>query len=196
MLRPWRFSLFTMFALTWSLMAVALLSGCVTQSIQPVYDDDTLLFDERLLGSWTDDEAVWTFTAERASGYRLEHRDPDVAINASAHLARLPGGTFLDIRIEEDPEDIGDLREVLVLPLHTVFRVDEIGDRLVTSSLSWKWLADYLEDHPDEIAHTVVDDRVVFTDTTAALQRFLTVHASDEDAWEQAVVMRRRATAF
>jgi hypothetical protein len=173
-------------------MVAALASGCVTQSVHPLYDERTLVFDERLLGSWGDDDAVWSFTADGAGGYELLHSDPDGTIVAEAHLVRIDGSTFLDIYAPDLLADGSELREVLVLPLHTIFRVDELDDRLVTSSLGWNWTEDYLEDNPAEIAHTLVDDRVVLTDGTRALQRFFAAHAEDSEAWEEAVVMQRQ----
>lgn len=192
MFRTRRIPLFALFALTWTLMAVALLSGCVTQSIHPLYDERTMVFEESLLGSWGDDEAVWSFSADGAGGYDLLHTDDEATIEASAHLVRLDDHLFLDVIIDELPEGSGELHEALLLPLHTVFRVGEIGDRLITSSLRWNWLEERLRDNPGEIAHTFVDDRALLTDDTEALQRFFRDHAADLGAWELAVVMERR----
>lgn len=174
-----------------ALLGLALLAGCITQSVQPLYSDDTVVFDERLVGSWVDDQATWSFSPDGAGGYRLLHGDDEGSIVGEAHLARIGDGLFLDIQVRELPEGSHELYSVLQLPLHALFRVDEIGDSLRTSVLAPRWLDDFLAANPDAIAHTYVDERAVFTGDTEALQRFLGAHAGDPQAWDEALVMRR-----
>lgn len=178
-------------ALAVSLLGLALLAGCITQSVHPLHSNDTLVLDERLVGSWTDDDAVWTFAADGSGGYRLEHRDGDGLIVAEAHLVRLGETLFLDLQARELPAAASELYGALQLPLHTLFRVDELGETLETSVLNPRWLEQYLTANPDAVAHTVIDDRVVFTAGTRELQRFFRAHAADPDAWDQAIDMRR-----
>jgi len=187
-------SLYTLIALCWALLALALLSGCVTQSIRPLYDDETVVLDDRLIGSFSDGDAVWSFAADGDNGYRMVHAAEGRTIPATAHLARIDGRLYLDIYVDELPRSNDDLYEAVFLPLHTLFRVDELDDTLRTVSLDYAWLEDYLDDHPDEIDYFVADDRVVFTDSTAALQAFVAAHAADPDAWEEAIVMERQPT--
>lgn len=189
---PRRISLYTLSALTWTLLALALLSGCVTQSIHPLYDDQTVVLDNRLVGSWSDGDAVWSFTADGADGYRMVHEADGNTIPASAHLARIDGRLYLDIYVDELPRRTDDLYKTLFLPLHMLFRVDGLDDTLRTSGLDYAWLEEYLDAHPDEIDYVVADDRVVFTDSTAALQAFVAAHADDAEAWEEAIVMERQ----
>ncbi|MGD8328086.1 MAG: hypothetical protein PVJ49_01540 [Acidobacteriota bacterium] len=191
---PHRISLYTLFALCWALMAMALLSGCLTQSISPLYDARTVVFEQRLQGSWAGDDASWSFSPDGTGGYRSLYTENGESIPATAHLARIDGRLYLDVYVDEMPEGAAEIYQWLFMPLHTLFRVDDLGDALHTSSLDYAWLEDYLEDHPDEIDYTVVDDRVVFTSGTAALQAFVAAHADDPEAWEEAIVMERRPT--
>lgn len=174
-----------------ALLGLALLAGCITQSIHPLHSSDTVVFDERLLGSWTDDDAVWTFTADGAGGYRLEHRDDDGLVVAEAQLVRLGETLFLDLQARELPAGASELYSALQLPLHTLFRVDELGESLKTSVFNPRWLEEHLAADPAAIAHTVADGRVVFTAGTEELQRFFHAHATTPGVWDQAIDMRR-----
>lgn len=173
---------------------LVMLSGCVTQSIHPLYDDRTLTFDERLVGAWTDGDARWAFTASGPRDYTLIHSDEDQGGTAQvdAHLANLGGHVFLDLYVEEVPEELNDLFEVLTLPLHTIFRVDELDDTLKLSTLRIHWIEQYLEEHPDAVPHTFVDGRAVLTGDTPSVKAFFAVHAADPDAWEDAIEMHRQ----
>jgi len=195
MVKPRRISLYTLFALTWTLFAVAMLSGCLVQSLQPFYDRDTLVTDDRLLGTFggEDPDGFWTFSADD-DGYRLLHHEEGTVVPASVHLARVDGRLYMDFSIEEMPEDTNDWYGIMFVPSHMVLRVDELGDTLLAMSLKEGWLRRHLEDNPDAIAHVVVESRIVLTDDTEALQRFYAAHADNEDAWEQAVRMQRRPT--
>jgi hypothetical protein len=189
---PHRISLYTLFALCWALMAMALLSGCLTQSISPLYDARTVVFDERLRGSWAGDDASWSFSPDGGGGYDSLYTENGESIPATAHLARIDGHLYLDVYVDEMPEGAVEIYQWLFLPLHTLLRVDDLGDALRTSSLDYVWLGKYLKDHPNEIDYMLVDDRVVFTSGTAAVQAFVAAHADDPEAWEEAIVMERQ----
>ncbi|MCH7825717.1 MAG: hypothetical protein IH849_13025 [Acidobacteria bacterium] len=194
-----RLSFSALVVLSWALLAMAVLSGCITQSIYPIYDSKILTFDERLVGAWVSDaeEISWVFEKDGSRGYTLVFYSEDEAqpLELEARMVRIGETLFLDLYLDEVPNDINNLIGVFTLPLHTILRVDKIDDELKMSELRASWLKDQLEDDPDAIEHVFVDGRAVLTAETGALQRFFAAVANENDAWEGAIDMRRAEPA-
>lgn len=193
-----RFSFSALIAASWALLALALLSGCVTQAIHPIYDARTLTFDEALIGTWSvaDGDEAWRFDQDGPRGYRLMWRSADEGtLEMEAHLAQIGETRFLNLHLDDVPEGMSDLAAVFVLPLHTVLRVDRADDELKLSVLRAEWAERYFTANPDAIDHTFVDDRVVITAPTEALQDFYVDVARVEGAWEEIIDMRRVTTS-
>jgi len=57
--------------------ALIMFNGCIVTSINPLYTEDDIVFDEALIGSWTDGDdgedgdELWTFEKGEKNGYRL-----------------------------------------------------------------------------------------------------------------------------
>jgi len=194
MIRTRRVSLSTPVALSSAVLMMALLNGCLTQSLQPLYDATTVTFDERLLGSWRDGDSAWIFEAEGPRGYRLTLSEEGEPLETETHLVRLDDRLFLDIYVDHPPDDTNEILGVLLLPVHTILRVDQMDDRLVLSSLDMNWWKQEREELSG-VAHAFVDDRLLLTGRTDALQAFFAEHGGDEEAWEEVVTMRRVPTA-
>jgi len=187
-----RYSVGGLMLLCWVLFALAMLSGCVTQSVHPIYSEDTLTFDERLIGTFQQEDGVWTFTQAGRQSYEAVFVDENgVSASFDVHLARINDTVFLDLHADEWPDDGSEMLEMTLLPLHWFFRVDEIGDSLKISAMNEEWLADYLTDFPELVEHTVVDDRVLLTDRTERLQAFISAQVHNAEAWEDAGEFRR-----
>jgi len=189
MIRTRRVSLSTPVALSSAVLMMALLNGCLTQSLQPLYDATTVTFDERLLGSWRDGDSVWLFEAEGARSYRLTLSEEEEPLETETHLVRLDDRLFLDIYVDRPPDDTNEILGVLLLPVHTILRVDQMDDRLVLSSLDMNWWKQEREELSG-VAHAFVDDRLLLTGRTDALQAFFAEHGGNEEAWEEVVTMR------
>ena len=157
---------------SWALLGLVLLTGCVPQSIHPIYDPGTLVFDEALLGAW-----------ENAAGEEV--------LEMEAHLAQIGEHRFMDLHIDRMPAELNELAAVFLQPVHTILRVDRVDDRLELSLLRDAWARRYLDEHPETIAHTVAEDRLLISAPTADLQRFYVDLTGVADAWEEAVDMDR-----
>ena len=192
-----RLSFSALIALSWVLLALALLSGCVTQSVHPIYDSTTLVFEDRLVGTWqSEGDGSWILGRGGARSYELVWQTGDEGdLQMEARLVQLGETRFLDIYFDDPPEGVSDLASIFMMPLHTILRVDEIDDELRLSAPKQNWIKDYLKENPDAIRHTFADGRAVLTDDTAALQRFYSELPTDADVWEEVVDMRRVVAA-
>jgi hypothetical protein len=64
--------------------------------------------------------------------------------------------------------------------LHALYSGKEV---VFLNMMNPEWLGKYLKDHPQAIAHTMVDDRVVLTAPTDELQTFVDKHKDTEKAF-------------
>lgn len=187
-----RFSVGGLILFCWVLFALAMLSGCLTQSVHPIYSDETLVFDEKLIGSFEDSDGVWTFTQAGSRSYDAEHVDKrGVRASFEVHLAEINDTVFLDLYPDEWPDEGSEVLEAMVQPVHWFLKVEEIGDRLVVAELDNEWLAEYLADFPNLIRHTVVSDRILLTDNTERLQAFVSAQVNNVDAWGEGDALPR-----
>jgi len=89
------------------LLAVLILSGALAgcapvDSMNPLYDGKTTVFDPALLGQWQSGDGSFSFTRQDDSGYELAiaTRDDGGQVHTmvfEAHLVELQGRRFLDI---------------------------------------------------------------------------------------------------
>ena len=188
-----RLSFSALMALSWAVSATVLLSGCYTQSVHPIYDAMTLVFEDRLVGTWqSEGDGSWILGRGGPRSYELVWETDDEAdLHMEARLVQLGERQFLDIYFDDPPEGVSDLVSVFMMPLHTILRVDKIDDEFRLSAPKSSWIEDHLKENPAAIGHTFADGRAVLTGDTAALQRFYSELPNDADVWEEVIDMRR-----
>ena len=60
------------------LLVGALMTGCLPQTLFPLYSEETLTFEPLLLGVWEEgDEERWTFSAADPQFFHLQIRDDE-----------------------------------------------------------------------------------------------------------------------
>jgi len=182
--RAKQLSFSTLVMLLWAMAMTALLSGCLTRSIHPIYSDDTLVFDERLIGSFEDDEGIWTFSRDGSDSYTAVHVDENGLVGEfEAHLAEINDALILDLYPKEWPNEASEMLGNFLIRVHWFFRVDAMDDALTLAAMDSDWLEDHLKAFPETIGYTVVDDTVVLTAETERLQAFVGAHVRNADAW-------------
>ena len=150
------------------------LAGCVP-SLHPIYTPDQVRFDEGLVGTWTgeDSDESWVFTSENQDAYGLVYTDSDGKEGRfEVHRTEADGVGFLDLYPVEPNLDAACLYRCLLVPVHTFMTVEREGDRLTLAVADLDWLDDYLEEHPDALAHEKLDDGFLLTAQPQALRAF------------------------
>lgn len=173
------------------LLAAAALS-CV-RSLQPLYEDEDLVFEPRLIGTWTDSDGEddWTFARGVGNEYVLTclTGEDEVKAKFRGRLGRLGGAYFLDLFPEKGgaPLPKNDLLAMHLVPAHTFWRVRLIAEGgLHLDPFNADWLRDGLREGRLKIAHVETSDEVILTAGTRELQAFLAVLASDNEAFPPA----------
>jgi len=174
---------------------VTLVTSCVVTSLHPYYATKDVVYEPQLLGQWTNTQQAnerWTFERDGQEAYRLTYVTDDGTNLTKAHLFKLGGQNFLDLvgldqKWEAAPPPI---------PSHLLLRVFQLSPTLRLAPLNHDWLQTLLEKDPNAIAHELIGDktndtRVVLTDETKELQRFIVGHLKTDEAWKDAFDLRR-----
>ncbi len=170
-------------------LAVLLALSCV-RSLQPLYEDEDLVFEPRLLGTWTDSdgEDEWTFARGEGNEYVLTclTGEDEVKAEFCGRLGKLGGAYFLDLFPEKGgaPMPKNDLLTMHLIPAHTFWRVRLIAEGgLHLDPFNADWLKDGIREGRLKIAHVETPDEVILTAGTSELQAFLARLATDNEAF-------------
>jgi hypothetical protein len=173
------------------------LSGCVS-SVFPLYTDKDLRTDATLVGTWKekdDGDESWTFTKRDESSYTLVVKEGQKSSPFEARLVQLGKYRFLDIAADGDGldnADLIDLYKMTLIPGHLFIKVTAIEPVLRMALLDHKWMRQYLEAHPGELAHRLDGgDGIVLVAPTRDLQSFLLRHAENKDAFGESSELKK-----
>jgi len=154
------------------LAAAAASSGCLVLALQPAYDDASVVYDETLIGAWTNPEDESSATIERAvwRSYKITYTDRFATRTFNGNLTKIGTSNFLDLT-DVRGTDAGPY----LLPVHGVFRVTVAGGLLSAVPLDYGWFTRAIAQKPVGRLVAALDDRrnVVVASTTAELRRWL-----------------------
>ncbi|MGA2173065.1 MAG: hypothetical protein ABSG82_08690 [Sedimentisphaerales bacterium] len=192
-------------------LLAGILAGCVpVLSLHPLFDNQNLTFNEKLLGTFTEPNNVtWEFArSDEPNAYQLTYsavseKDQKVLKGLfTVHLVKLDGRLFMDIYPKELPwaDDEGLARTkwpyntFFMLSAH-VFAKVEIAEPQVKL-----WLTDVVEmkellkENPDAVKHEVVEDNPVLTASTQQLQSFVLKYANDKRLFANESILTRKTS--
>jgi len=199
----------------------ALMAGCVPViSLHPLFTKDTIVFEDKLLGTWVEDsnkpEVTWEFARLEASAaerlpaemrdqiqkcYRVNVTDDKGQKGSfAACLVKLQDRLFLDVLPdkfpggEQDPEKMKlAYNAFFFMPVHSFVRVNSIGDRLKLRLTDDDRFKKLLEAEPKAVKYDMIDERPVLTASTAELQAFLAKYADDERLFPSDLTLTRKS---
>lgn len=178
------------------LLAV-MLGGCVLSSLHPLYTDEELIFEEKLIGKWSDENNIWEFRAGEPNTYQMRVFDGKEG-RFVAHLVKLGDMTFLDIF--PDSVTLGEPQAFYgfhLLPVHTFMKVEQIEPKLQLRMLDYEKVSKMLEEDPNLLKHEVVEDRIVLTASTEQLQKFIVEYAGEGGVFaDEATELTRRQPLY
>jgi hypothetical protein len=184
--------------------AFALLSACWVSSIQPLYDQEHLVYDGALVGRWQpepDDSILAiegdvdhkTYTLQYVSSADNKKdvckdnlASPPVDLELSGpfagHLVQLGSVRFLDVF----PDGFSG-SNLGWIPSHTIFKVSVDPRKLSLTPPNASWLCDSTHPNGNVVGQCGSDPDgytdFLFTATTPVLQEFLREHASDGEVY-------------
>lgn len=176
--------------------ALALVTGCVT-SLNPIYNEDDLIFDPALLGVWSEEgsEEIYEVTRYGDLAYTLVFTDEDCKRGTFVmHLAQIEGMKFLDVYPTEPELNTNDFYKLLLIPVHSFFRIEHSGRAARVWTMENEWLEQYLEADAAAIEHVKRDNTVLLTASTKEVQSFQLKHVQTPGAFGEPPGKMRRLT--
>ena len=176
------------------LALVALLPGCIVQSLHPLYTQKELVFEPALIGVWErvveEDEWEWretlplTFEQGEGKTYRMSVGEGEEPATFEVHLVKLGDNMFLDF-FPDPPEEWVGAYAGHVVPVHSFWRMWLEGDELRIAWLNIEWLDEQIEQGKVAVKHEREEEAtaLLLTADTKDLQQFLLEHADDPEAF-------------
>jgi hypothetical protein len=166
-------------------------SGCLVVALDRFYDEPTIIFDDRLVGSWLDADDNVTVTVTRADwrGYRVQYVHPTETRVLSAYLFKVRDTLYLDLSPPRG-EDAG----LFLLPAHALLRVTIGARELTVAPLDFDWFSDALikKTLPADLHATRGErNQVVLGADRAGLVRWLGARSETDPAFGEAVVFKK-----
>lgn len=165
--------------------------GCL-QTARPLFHENDLVFDERLVGVWQQGDETWTFervdSETRAegsgNGYLLTVSEKDsVVARCGAHLGYIDDYAFLDV-FDGAPGDLN-------LPLHLIYRIHIAEKTLVLKFVDGKWFEALSQKEKAVLRIEKFDQGDIALASTDVLQRFLKDHYRDDVSGDANVLTRK-----
>jgi hypothetical protein len=147
-------------------------SGCLVVSLQPAYDDQSVLFDEGLLGQWENAEDGERATIERGEwrSYRIAYSDHSSTRLFQGNLTKAGAALVLDVT-EMRGTDPGPF----LVPVHGILRISIDGPTLTVARLDYDRFIRGRTQKNGGLPASAVDDRrnAVITAPTPELRRWI-----------------------
>ncbi len=170
------------------------LTSCVP-SLNPLYTDGDLIFDEALLGVWTDPDATesWAFSYSSEKEYKLVFTDESGKKGEfKAQLLKIEGKTFLDLKPVKPVLPQNDFYKSNFLATHTFVQITQSAQNPQISYLEPEWLKAFLDKNPAAIRHEKISGEILLTAPTKDLQKFLLAHLNTPGAFSKPVSVKRK----
>lgn len=181
--------------------AAMLLGGCVALSVYPYYTAKEVVFEQGLVGDWTqtdDTDQRWKFEEDGNRAYRLIHTEKGKTTSTSqAHLFKLRDQLFLDV--EEQSDAPGNEAFPPRIPSHLLVRVYQIKSPVRMALLNYRWLVELLDKDPKALRHHIMktgekleNRELVVTASTEELQQFIIKYAGTAAAWGDVIELKNK----
>jgi hypothetical protein len=183
----------TLLILIWSLM----LMSCV-QSLNPLYTEQDLIYDNSLVGVWIDMETgeTWAFSNGGKLEYKLLHTEEDGRSGEfSARLVKIEDKTFLDIVPVKTGFPQSDFYQSHFLMTHTFMHVETKESTVQISVLESRWLKDLLAENPEAINHEKINGEIVLSSSPKDMQKFLLANLNTREAFSKPFELTRKKSA-
>ena len=173
---------------------VLLSAGCVP-SLNPLYTEQDLIYDNSLVGVWVDKEAgeTWAFSNNGKLEYKILHTEVDGRNGEfSARLVRVENEIFLDIVPIKTGFAQSDFYQGHFFATHTFMHISRKGSNVQIAVLEPKWLKEVLAERPDAIRHEKINGEIVLSASPKEMQEFLLSNLKTHEAFSKPLELTRK----
>jgi hypothetical protein len=182
------------------LLIICILPGCVI-SIHPLFTSDDLVFDKRLLGTWSvpGENETWKFeTGEHEmtpyankNSYLLKNTENGETRKFTANLTKLGDEFFLDLYPDDEMKTKNSLFEYHFLPVHTFAKIRIYDNKFELYFFNSDLLTKALQQNTIRLKHESLQYYEVITASTEELQQFVKKYAQRKDVFEKATIFTK-----
>lgn len=173
------------------IVAACTTSGCLVASIHPFFDEDAIVTNPALVGTWVNPEDAVTVVIEPGewSSYRIAFTDRTGTQQLTGHATRIADRELVDVLPAHGYE-----RGELFVPLHLAFLVKVEGDTLTVQSTSYEWFrAAQIAGRLHSIGGVFdAKQNVLLTGTTSAIRGFIKRQKSDDVFGAETTLTRKK----
>lgn len=157
--------------LTTALGCALLVSGCVLSTDAVIADDD-LLLDDRLVGTWKEQDGTDSAVVTRDSGnvYSIAYSSEVGTGSFEGRLGRLGGRVVMDFSAAPRMDEIPDAYDNYLLPSHVLLTMDIGRDSVKIAALDSDSLRVALEAGRVRLGHGELRNRVILHATGTQLR--------------------------
>jgi len=201
-------------------LLAGLLGGCIPViSLHPLFTEEDLVFEEKLLGTWIDDpnspKSTWEFKRivdsskkewefdlpkKPEKAYKLILLDNKEGTKGSffAHVVKLKDRLFLDVFpsrfpcAQLDPKQDWAFNMFFLIPGHSFAIIDSIEPQLKIRWTTQNEMEKLFKEESKAIKHELVENRIILTASTKKLQAFVLKYADDKRVFPAKAVLTRK----
>ncbi|MCE5248686.1 hypothetical protein LLG96_00550 [bacterium] len=173
-----------------AVLALAFFSGgCLVTSLNPLYTDKDIVYEESLVGSWRSDsdKETWMFEKEGKNAYTLFIFDKETSGKFEVKLIRLGGWLFIDM-FPAEPENVNLYYYLHTIPTHSFIKVSIEDNTLKLAFMELEWFQERIKNGTDiglqYVTRQDESDMVLLTAPTDQLQAFVMKHADNDSLFK------------
>ena len=182
-------------ALKFAVVSLMLILTSCVPSLNPLYTDADKIFDEALLGVWTDEDATesWEFTTSNDKDYRLVYTDENKKKGEfKACLLKIEGKLFLDLTPIKPSNPQNNFYKANFLATHTFVHISQLPPNPQITYLEPEWLKSHLDKNPSALRHERLSGEILITASTKDLQKFLLTNLQTPGAFAKPIGIKRK----
>ena len=178
-----------------ALAALLILPGCIVRSVHSWLRDDSITFEEDLLGGWTgaDDKGgvvAMTFVRGVDNNYIVQYADKDSHGIFEGRLGKFGTDYYMDFKPKEAAQGVDGM---LLFPTHTVARLEISPSALVLRALDYEAVKAATKlDRLRDVQYAWEENELLITSSSSDLQRFLLGLSRDSNLYAPPIKLARR----
>ncbi len=178
-----------------AMAALLVLPGCIVRSVHSWVRDDSVTFEDDLVGGWTgaDDKGgavAMTFVRGADNNYIVQYSDKDSHGIFEGRLAKFGTDYFMDFKPKEAPQGVDGM---LLFPTHTVARLEISSSTLIVHALDYDEVKAAAKlDRLRDIKYAWEENELLITSSSSDLQAFLLGLSGDSKLYAPPLKLARR----
>ncbi len=172
--------------------------GCIVTSLHPLFtENDEIIFDEALVGTWLEERSdfdLWSFEKSgEENEYNLFTTQEGKPGEFHAFLGKIEDKMFLNIYPKEsENKNKNWFYYAHLKPTWSFLRIYIEKDTLRLILLDYEWFKEMANQNNIKVKYEREGDSFVLTAPTEELQQFILKYADNEDAFSDTLIMYRK----